>query len=56
MKMKIFSMLAFAALLPLVSCSDDKNDEPVNSELTAKEQTFSAIANQYVDNTVIPTY
>lgn len=50
-------MLAFVALLPLASCSDDKdNDVADGSELTAKEQTFSAIANQYVDNTVIPTY
>lgn len=46
----LFSVMAVGA----VSCSDD--DDPVVPDGDQKDETFEAIARQYLDNTVIVTY
>ncbi len=54
---KIFSMaLAGAMAMGFASCSDDKTDNEPAAALDIKEGTFKKIANQYLDNTVLPTY
>jgi len=53
----ILPIAALGMVLALPACSDDDggtgNNEP---EVSAKDRTFEAIATQYLDNTVIPTY
>lgn len=55
--MKRFAKLlpvALMAVLPMTSCSDDEPGN--NDELSANEQKISLAADEYVDNTVLPTY
>lgn len=47
--------LTLTLALPLVSCSDsDNNDNPEN--LSEKEATFKKASEDYINNTVLPTY
>ncbi len=54
--MKALKYLAIgAAALALTACGSD-NNEPDSNDLSSKEKTFQAVAEDYVDHTVIPTY
>lgn len=54
MKTLTYLVIGVAAIA-LTSCSGNSN-EPDGSDLSAKEQTLKAVAEDYVDHTVIPTY
>lgn len=51
------AMGAFVAM-GMVACDDDDNNEndPTISGLTQKEETLKAIVEEYVNNSVVPTY
>ncbi len=56
MKIAKFLMMG-AAMVALASCSDSKEDGPVNpDELSGKELALQKAAADYVDHTVLPTY
>lgn len=54
MKTLTYLVIGVAAIA-LASCSGNSN-EPDGNDLSAKEQTLKAVAEDYVDHTVIPTY